>query len=154
MSEVSKEAFEQSFDVRNEKLRQRDDADKHSLAIYQPAAFPEEMLQQYEWSPTARIHLRAYKLVKEGLNILYSSTSLMREELHLLLMDTWPENAILQAFPLIPISSHNILQLCKEILIKNPCFLEGLLLSYALRDYKGGNFQRNIQKVTTKHFYA
>ena len=123
MSEVSKEAFEQSFDVRNEKLRQRDDADKHSLAIYQPVAFPEEMLQQYEWSPTARIHLRAYKLVKEGLNILYSSTSLMREELHLLLMDTWPENAILQAFPLIPISSHNILQLCKEILIKNPCFL-------------------------------
>lgn len=57
MSEVSKEAFEQSFDVRNEKLRQRDDADKHSLAIYQPVAFPEEMLQQYEWSPTARIHL-------------------------------------------------------------------------------------------------
>ena len=123
MSEVSKEAFEKLFDVMNEKLRQRDDADKHSLAIYQPVAFPEEMLQQYEWSPTARIHLRAYKLVKEGLNILYSSTSLMREELHLLLMDTWPENAILQAFPLIPISSHNILQLCKEILIKNPCFL-------------------------------
>ena len=146
MSEVSKEAFEQSFDVRNEKLRQRDDADKHSLAIYQPVAFPEEMLQQYEWSPTARIHLRAYKLVKEGLNILYSSTSLMREELHLLLMDTWPENAILQAFPLIPISSHNILQLCKEILIKNPCFLEGLLLSYALRDYKGGKFSEEHSK--------
>ena len=154
MSEVSKEAFEQSFDVRNEKLRQRDDADKHSLAIYQPMAFPEEMLQQYEWSPTARIHLRAYKLVKEGLNILYSSNFTDERGITLIAYGYLTENAILQAFPLIPISSHNILQLCKEILIKNPCFLEGLLLSYALRDYKGGNFQRNIQKVTTKHFYA
>ena len=43
MSEVSKEAFEKSFDVMNEK--QRDDADKHPLAIYQPVAFSEEMLQ-------------------------------------------------------------------------------------------------------------
>ena len=57
MSEVSEEAFEQSFDVMKEKLRQRNDADKHPLAIYQPVAFSEEMLQQYEWSPTARIHL-------------------------------------------------------------------------------------------------
>lgn len=44
MSEVSKEAFEKSFDVMNEKLRQRDDADKYPLAIYQPVAFSEEML--------------------------------------------------------------------------------------------------------------
>ena len=73
MSEVSKKAFEQSFEVMKEKLRQRNDADKHPLAIYQPVAFSEEMLQQYEWSPTARIHLQAYKLVKEGLDILYSS---------------------------------------------------------------------------------
>ena len=144
MSEVSEEAFEQSFDVMKEKLRQRNDADKHPLAIYQPVAFSEEMLQQYEWSPTARIHLRAYKLVKEGLDILYSSNFTDERGITLMAYGFLTENSIIQAFP---ISSPNILQLCEEILIKNPCFLEGLLLSYALRDFKGGKRSEENSKT-------
>ena len=144
MSEVSEEAFEQSFDVMKEKLRQRNDADKHPLAIYQPVAFSEEMLQQYEWSPTARIHLRAYKLVKEGLDILYSSNFTDERGITLMAYGLLTENSIIQAFPIL---SPNILQLCEEILIKNPCFLEGLLLSYALRNFKRGKLSEEDSKT-------
>ena len=54
------------------------------------------------------------------------------------------ENSILQGFPIL---SPDILQLCEEILIRNPCFLEGLLWSYALRDFKRGKCSEENSKT-------
>ena len=113
----------------NERLRQREEADKHPFAISNPVVFTEEMLHQFDWSPTARIYLQAYKLVKEGLEVLWKSNFTDERGITLIAYGYLTENSILQAFTIL---SPNILQLCEEILIKNPCFLEGLLLSYAL----------------------
>ena len=122
-----------------EKLRQRAEAKVHPFAISKPVAFSEEMLRQFDWSPTARIYLQAYKLVKEGLEILYKSTFTDGRGLSLIAHGYLTENSILQAFPeiqnfLLP----KILQLCEENLSKNRCFFEGLLLSFALLGYELG----------------
>ncbi|KAL9957642.1 hypothetical protein ACROYT_G034563 [Oculina patagonica] len=74
-SEVSEEAFTQSFAIMGEKLKQRTKAKVHPFAISQPVAFSEEILSQFNWSPTARYYLQAYKLVKEGLEILYKKAT-------------------------------------------------------------------------------
>ncbi len=120
-----------------EKLRQRAEAKVHPFAITQPVAFSEEMLSQFDWSPTARYHLQAYRLVKEGLEILYKSNFTDGKGISLIAYGYLTENSILQAFPqiqnfLLP----KILQLCEETLFKNPCFFEGLLLSFALCGYE------------------
>ena len=116
-----------------ERLRQRAEADGHPLAISNPVVFTEEMFHQFDWSPTARIYLQAYKLVKEGIEVLWKSNFTDERGITLIAYGFLTENSILQAFPIL---SPDILQLCEEILIRNPCFLEGLLLSYALRDFK------------------
>ena len=118
-----------------ERLRQRAEADKHPFVISNPVVFTEEMFRQFDWSPTARIYLQAYKLVKEGLEVLWKSNFTDERGITLIAYGYLTENSILQAFPILP---PDILQLCEEILIKNPCFLEGLLLSYALRGIKRG----------------
>ena len=122
-----------------EKLRQRAEADKHPFAITQPVPFSEEMLRQFDSFPTARIYLQAYKLVKEGLELLYKSNFADAKGISLIAHGFLTENSILQAFPevqnlLLP----NILRICEENLLKNPCFFEGLLLSFALSGYKSG----------------
>ena len=135
----------------NEKLRQRDDADKHPFAICQPVAFSEEMLQQYEKSPTARIYLRAYRLVKEGLHILYSSNFTDERGITLIAHGYLTENSIIQAFPQIQtLLLPKILHLCKESLSKNSCFFEGLLLAFALRSYKTMKFSEESYECDTK----
>ncbi|KAL9957644.1 hypothetical protein ACROYT_G034566 [Oculina patagonica] len=136
-SEVSEEAFTQSFAIMGEKLKQRTEAKVHPFAISQPVAFSEEILSQFNWSPTARIYLQAYKLVKEGLEILYKSNFTDERGISLIAHGYLTENSILQAFPqiqhfLLP----NILQLCEKNLFKNPCFFEGFFLSFALRGYE------------------
>ena len=118
-----------------ERFRQRAEANKHPFAISKPVVFTEEMFHQFDWSPTASIYLQAYKLVKEGLEVLWKSNFTDERGITLIAYGYLTENSILQAFPIL---SPNILQLCEEILIKNPCFLEGLLLSYALRGIKRG----------------
>lgn len=130
-----------------EKLEQRAKENKHPFAISQPVLFSEEMLRQYDWSPTARIYLQAYKLVKQGLEILCKSNFTDERGISLIAHGYLTENSILQAFPeirnlLLP----NILQLCEENLLKNPCFFEGLLLSFALCGYESGG------KVSEKSF--
>ena len=117
----------------DEKLRQRAEASKHPFLITSPVAFSEEMLTQFDSFPTAKIYLRAYKLVREGLEVLYKSNFTDAKGISLIARGYLTENSILQAFPLrcelLPV----ILQLCEEHLYKNPCFFEGLLLSIAFR---------------------
>ncbi|XP_022791601.1 uncharacterized protein LOC111330888 [Stylophora pistillata] len=132
-SEVSTEAFKQALDIMTEKFSQRATAAKHPLAISNPVAFSEEMLHQYDWSPTARIYLQAYKLVKNGLEVLKKSNFTDERGITLIAHGYLTENSIFQAFPMIYELSSHILQLCREILIKKPGFFEGLLLSYALQ---------------------
>ena len=135
----------------NERLRQREEVDKHPFSIYNPVVFTEEMLRQFDWSPTARIYLQAYKLVKERLEVLWKSYFTDERGITLIAYGYLTENSILQGFPIL---SPNILQLCEEILIKNPCFLEGLLLSYALRDFKGGKRSEENSKTDNQKIFC
>ncbi|PFX11863.1 Uncharacterized protein YbeQ [Stylophora pistillata] len=138
-SEVATEAFKQSFDILGEKFRQRAEANKHPFAIFKPVAFSEEMLHPYNWSPTGRVYLQAYKMVKEGLEVLCKSNFTDERGITLISHGYLTENSILQAFPQIRnLLLPEILQLCGESLNKNPCFFEGLNLSFALRGYTMG----------------
>ena len=66
--------LEQSFSILSEKMIQRLEANFHPLHIRQPVAFSEEMLSRFtERSPTARLYLQAFKLVKQGFEVLYES---------------------------------------------------------------------------------
>ncbi|KAJ7365920.1 hypothetical protein OS493_002651 [Desmophyllum pertusum] len=133
-SEISVDALKQSLDIIREKFKQRSEKNVHPFAITQPVAFSEEMLSQYDWSPTAKIYLQAYKLVKEGLILLYRSNFTDGTGISLIAYGFLTESSILQAFPGIH-GNANILKLCEEELSKNPCFFEGLLLSFALQGY-------------------
>ena len=107
--------------------------------ISQPVVFSEEMLRQYDWSPTAKIYLQAYKLVKHGLEVLYKSNFTDERGISFIAHGYLTENAILQAFPGIKdILSPDILKLCGESLLKNSCFFEGLFLTLPLRHYESG----------------
>ena len=118
----------------DEKLRQRAEASKHPFAITQPVAFSEEMLKQFDSFPTAKIYLQAYKLLKEGLEVLCKSNFTDARGISLIAQGYLTENSILQAFSLQKeLMLPHILQLCEENLYKNPCFFEGLLLSIAFR---------------------
>ena len=129
----------QSLEIMAEKLRQRKDENKHPFVISQPVVFSEEMLRQYDWSPTAKIYLQAFKLVKHGLEILYKSNFTDERGISLIAHGYLTENSILQAFPDIKgILSPDILKLCGENLLKNSCFFEGLLLTLPLRHYESG----------------
>ena len=134
-----------------ERFRQRAEANKHPFAISKPVVFTEEMFHQFDWSPTASIYLQAYKLVKEGLEVLWKSNFTDERGITLIAYGFLTENSILQAFPIL---SPNILQLCEEILIKNPCFLEGLLLSYALRDFKRGKCSEENSKTDNQVIFC
>ncbi|PFX20424.1 Uncharacterized protein YbeQ [Stylophora pistillata] len=134
-SEVATEAFKQSFDILGEKFRQRAEANKHPFAIFKPVAFSEKMLHLYNWSPTGRVYLQAYKLVKEGFEVLCKSNFTDERGITLIAHGYLTENSILQAFPQIQnLLLPKILELCEESLNKSPCFFEGLHLSFALRD--------------------
>ena len=123
----------------DEKLSQRAEENKHPFVISQPVAFSEEILRQYDWSPTAKIYLQAYNLVKQGLEILCKSNFTEERGISFIAHGYLTENSILQAFPDVKgILSPVILKLCEENLLKNSCFFEGLLLSYLLRRYESG----------------
>ncbi|XP_022798814.1 uncharacterized protein LOC111336908 isoform X2 [Stylophora pistillata] len=144
--DISEEAIEQCHAIQEEKCKERADANRHPFAIYKPVAFSEEMLQKYLWSPTARTYLHAYKLVKEGLEILCKSDFTDEKGITLIAHGYLTEFSVLQAFPhmqndLLP----NIIQLCEKTLIKNPCFFEGLLLTIALHGLKLGE---SFEKIT------
>ena len=143
----------QSLGIMNEKLTERAEANLHPFVLSQPVAFSEEMLSQFDWSPTARIYLQAYKLVKEGLEILRKSDFTDERGITLIAHGYLTENSILQAIPAIKggILSPLILNCCEKKLFKNRCFFEGLLLSIALRTYASeGKVSAKSCKVDTK----
>ena len=137
----------------DEKLRQRAKASKHPFAITQPVAFSDKMLTQFDSFPTAKIYLQAYKLVKEGLEVLYKSNFNDTRGISLMAQGYLTENSILQAFPLQKEPLLNILQLCEKNLYRNPCFFEGLLLSIAFRgDKLTGKVSLESLKTDNKTF--
>ena len=125
--------LEQSFSIWSEKMLQRLEANLHPLNVRQPVAFSEEMLSPFaERSPTAQIYLQAFKLVKQGFEVLYKSNFGNERGISLIAHGFLTENSILQAFPLNDDFFRRVFELCEKCLKKNPQFYEGLLLSYAL----------------------
>ena len=110
-------------------MLQRLEANLHPLIVRQPVAFSEEMLSPFaERSPTAQIYLQAFKLVKQGFEVLYKSNFGNERGISLIAHGFLTENSILQAF------------------------LEGLLLSYALhpsgRHVSEKSAKTDVKKVT------
>lgn len=148
-AEASPDAVNQSFEILLEKLKQKTEANLHPLAISQPVAFSEEMLSKFDWSPTARIYLHAFKLVKEGFEILHKSDFTDEKGISLIALGFLTENSILQAFPKKNFVWKMIFQLCEKNLQNNPNYFEGLLLSYALQHF-GGKISLERSKVDTR----
>ena len=148
-----KEVLEQSCNIWNEKMIQRSVANLHPLIIRQPVAFSEEMLTPFaESSPTARTYLQAFKLVKQGFEVLYKSNFSNEGGISLIAHGYLTENSILQAFPLNDDFFRRVFELCEKCLKKNPQFYEGLLLSYALhpsgRHVSEKSAKTDVKKVT------
>ena len=135
----------QALDIQFEKQRQRSEANLHPFEIPEPVAFSEEMLSQFHWSPTARIYLQAFKLVKEGFEILYKSNFTNGRGISLIARGYLTENSILQGFPI----EHSILsplfQLCERNFKKNPSFFEGHVVALAFH-----HFERKLSVESSK----
>ena len=135
----------QALDIQSEKQRQRSEANLHPFEIPEPVAFSEEMLSQFHWSPTARIYLQAFKLVKEGFEILYKSNFTNGKGISLIARGFLTENSILQAFPIELSILRPLFQLCERNLKKNPSFFEGHVVSLALH-----HFERKLSVESSK----
>ena len=131
VTDDSKEAFRQSFEIWKEKKIRRCEANVHPFVISQPIIFSEEMLIEFKSSPTARIYLQAFKLVKEGLEILWKSNFTEEKGISLIADGYLMEYSILQSFPVNELLLSQVFCLCEQSLQKNPCFFEGLVLSLA-----------------------
>ena len=147
--DVQEEVLEQSFSILNEKTNQRLEANLHPLAITRPVAFSEEMFRQFEESsPTARIYLQAFKLVKQGFEVLHESNFSNERGISLIAYGYLTENSILQAFPVDHDFLCRVFELCAKSLQKNPQFYEGLVLSYAWHCV-----ERHLSKKSAKADY-
>ena len=133
-SDVGEEALTQSCSIMAEKLKGR--CEIHPFAILQPVAFSEEMLNEFNWSPTARIYLKAFKLVKEGFEVLFKSNFTDERGISLIAYGFLSENSILQAFPLNNLVITKVFHLCEVTLKQNPRFFEGLVISFAFQETK------------------
>ena len=133
-SDVGEEALTQSCSIMAEKLKGR--CEIHPFAILQPVAFSEEMLNEFNWSPTARIYLKAFKLVKEGIEVLFKSNFTDERGISLIAYGFLSENSILQAFPLNNLVITKVFHLCEVTLKQNPRFFEGLVISFAFQETK------------------
>ena len=116
----------------------------HPFAISQPVA-SEELLSEFKWSLTARIYLKAFKLMKEGFDVLHKSAFTDERGITLIARGYLTENSILQAFPQWQFLAPKIFYLCERSLQNNPCFFEGLVVSLALQGY-----EQKLSKETTK----
>ena len=118
VSEVSKEAFHQTYDILEEKMKQRFEARLHPFAISQPVPLTEDGWMD-GWFSTARIYLQALKQVKEGVEVLRKSNFTDERGISLIAHGYLTENSILQAFPadvyIIPILPQ-LFQLCEKTL--------------------------------------
>lgn len=144
-SEVSKEAFTQSFEILKEKTIRRSEANVHPFVISQPIIFSEEMLTEFKSSPTAGIYLQAFKLVKKGLEILFNTNFTDKKGISLIAGGYLMEYSILQSFPVNELLLSQVFSLCEQSLQKNPCFFEGLVLSLAFH-----HFERKISVESVK----
>ena len=130
--ETSEQSVKQTLDIVMEKVKRT--CEQHPMAIPQPVTFSEAMLSKYDWSPTARNYLKAFKLVKEGVEILYKSNFTDGKGISLTAYGYLTENSVLQSFPLTMFPK--ILQLCENNLKTNEHFFEAVLLSYALHHFE------------------
>ena len=135
-TELKKEAVAQSFEIMDEKLTQRLEAKQHPFAITEPTAFSEEMLSAFQWSPSARIHLQAFRLVNQGLQILVDSNFTDDRGISLMVRGFLTENSILQAFPVIKFLLPKLFQLCEKSMQKNPSFFESLVVAAGFHFYE------------------
>ena len=133
-SNVREEALTQSFSIMAEKLKGRGEI--HPLTILKPVIFSEEILSEFDWSPTARILLKAFKLVKEGWEILHNSNFTNERGISLIAYGYLSNNYILQAFPLDNFVITKVFHLCEITLKKNSRFFEGLLISFAFQEHE------------------
>ncbi|XP_068751889.1 uncharacterized protein [Montipora capricornis] len=130
-SNVGEEALIQSLSIMKEKLKQKEHI--HPFPILQPVAYSEEMLSEFKWSPTASIYLKAFKLVKEGFELLCESNFTAERGISLIVRGYLTENSILQAFPQWPFLKDKVLSFCEQILKKNSSFFEALVISFAFQ---------------------
>jgi len=133
-SNVREEALTQSFSIMAEKLKGRGEI--HPLTILKPVIFSEEILSEFDWSPTARILLKAFKLVKEGWENLHSSNFTNERGISLIAYGYLSNNSILQAFPSDNFVITKVFHLCEITLKKNSRFFEGLLISFAFQGHE------------------
>ena len=91
------------------------------------------MLRKFDSYPTGRIYLQAFILTKKGFEVLYESNFTDGRGISLLARGYLTENSILQAFRIEFAILPHIFQLCEKELQKNPCFFEGLVISFALQ---------------------
>lgn len=103
---------------------------QHPLTLFKPIAFSEEVLSEFDWSPTAKRYLKAFKLVKEGFEILYSSNCTDEKGISLIAHGFLTDCSILQAFPQKQFFLSRIHQLSYKVLQTNANFFEGALLWY------------------------
>lgn len=103
------------------------------------------MLSQFHWSPTARIYLQAFKLVKEGFEILYKSNFTNGRGISLIARGYLTENSILQGFPIERSILPPLFQLCERNLKKNPSFFEGHVVALAFH-----HFERKLSLESSK----
>lgn len=128
-TELSKDSAKQAFEILLDKVTC--EAQQHPLTLFKPMAFSEEMLIKFDWSPTAKQYLKAFKLVKEGFEILYKSNFTDGKGISLIAHGFLTESTILQGFPQRQFLWSRIHQLSDKILQTNPNFFEGALLWYA-----------------------
>lgn len=149
-SELKTEAFKQLFDIRMEKLKQRLEANNHPFRTTQPTVLSEELLSDFEWSPTARIYLQAFRLLKQGLEILFKSNFADERGISFIARGYLTENTILQSFSHITLLLPEIFQLCEKSLQNNPSFFEGVVIAFAFPGYCGLKESNETKKIDFK----
>ena len=135
--EPKEDSLQESKEIATGNLKQRLESQRHPFVISQPVALTEEMLSGFALSPTAKVYLQAYKLVKKGLKVLQSEVPDKGRGLSLIAYGYLTENSIFQAFPQICASGFitDIYKVCEDNLKANPYFFEGVLLAFALHPF-------------------
>lgn len=120
-------SFQQHCDIMKMNMEQQ----LHPLAIQNPIMFQESTFTQYPNSPTAQHYLKAFQLVKKGLEQLQSSGFTDAKAIRLIALGILYENSITQSFHYIIGSNHFMASLfvfISSLLKTNPTCFEGLLL--------------------------
>ena len=149
-SQLKTEAIKELFDIRMEKLKQRLEANNHPFRTTQPTVLSEELLSDFEWSPTARIYLQAFRLLKQGLEILFKSNFADERGISFIARGYLTENSILQSFSHITLLLPEIFQLCEKSLQNNPSFFEGVVIAFAFPGYCGLKESNETKKIDFK----